>query len=144
MEGIKNFLFLVYTNWTTIIVIIGLLIGLYGKIKSYLKLSKQEKIDLAWKSVRSTILSMVTDAELNYADWRRAGDIKRSEVIKQIFTDYPILTTITDRDTVEREINKLLDQAIDNMKNIFENNADLIEGIGQLEVTERSDDNGLH
>ena len=36
LHGIQNFLKLINDNWTTIVVIIGLLIGLIKKIQSFL------------------------------------------------------------------------------------------------------------
>ena len=44
LHGIQNFLQLINDNWTTIIVIIGLLIGLFKKIQGYLSKSDEEKI----------------------------------------------------------------------------------------------------
>lgn len=63
LVGLKNFLDLINQNWTLITVIIGLGILVFKKLKNYLSLSEQEKINLALKQIRITALKMVTDAE---------------------------------------------------------------------------------
>ena len=45
MNGIVNFLTFIKENWTTIITILGLLLWIGLKIKDYIKLSKEQKID---------------------------------------------------------------------------------------------------
>ena len=75
LVGLKNFLDLINQNWTLITVIIGLGILVFKKLKSYLSLSEQEKINLALKQIRITALKMVTDAEEEYDKWVKAGTI---------------------------------------------------------------------
>lgn len=122
LNGVKNFLQLVNDNWTTIVVIIGLGIGVYRKVKNYLALSNDAKIELAWKSISETMLSMVSDAESNYLAWKEAGAIKRAEVINRIFTEYPILELVTDREEVLNRIDDMIDDALKEMRVIFEKN----------------------
>ena len=50
LNGIQNFLQIINDNWTTILVIIGLLLALWKKIDSYRKLSTDEKIEIATAS----------------------------------------------------------------------------------------------
>lgn len=119
INGVKNFLQVVNDNWTTIVVIIGLLITLYKKIKTYLKLSHDQKVELAWSYVKETILANVTYAEKD-EEWAKAGSIKRASVINQIFADYPILRTVTDSETVIYKINVLIDESLAELKKIAE------------------------
>lgn len=123
MEGIKNFLIVVNDNWTTIVVICGVGISIYRKVKSYLKLSNEQKIKSVWKAVDSVVLSMVSDAELNYTDWKGAGELKRSEVVSRIFAEYPILSKITNADEVIRRIDDCIDNALITVKSVIEDNA---------------------
>ena len=44
LNGLKNFFEIIEANWTTIMVIIGLIIGIVQKTKMYLGKSKEEKI----------------------------------------------------------------------------------------------------
>jgi hypothetical protein len=47
LKGLQNFLEFVNNNWTSILVIIGLIIGLYKKIESFWKLSTDQKVAIA-------------------------------------------------------------------------------------------------
>lgn len=99
LKGIQNFLQFINNNWTTIIIIISLLIALYQKIKSFISKSNEEKIEQAKKQIKEICLKLVTDAEIDYENWNQAGSIKRAQVIQKIFTDYPILAKVTDQES---------------------------------------------
>lgn len=122
LTGIRNFLDLINQNWTLITVIIGLGILVYKKIKNYLSLSDQEKIDLALKQIRITALKMVTDAEDEYANLVKAGKIKRAEVIDVIFEKYPILNKVTDQETLINTLDDIIDEALITMRKVIEEN----------------------
>ena len=122
LVGIKNFLDLINQNWTLITVIIGLGILVFKKVKRYASLSEQEKIDLALEQIRITALKMVTDAEKEYDKWVKAGSIKRAEVIDKIFKDYPILSKSTDKETLIKNIDDIIDEALKEMRKVFETN----------------------
>ena len=122
LNGIKNFLELINQNWTLITVVIGLGILVFNKVRDYLKLSEQEKIDLALKQIRITALKMVTDAEEEYENWVKAGAIKRAEVIQRIFTEYPILNKVTDQESLIETIDNIIDDALDEMRRVIEEN----------------------
>ena len=89
MEAIKNFLELINDNWTLIITIIGLGLAIYKKIKSYISLSKDEKINIALEQIRKSMLSLVSKAEQEYG--KETGKLKRSKVLEEIYIKYPIL-----------------------------------------------------
>ena len=112
MQSIVNSLQFLNNNWSMIIIIIGLGLTLYKKIKSYLKLSTQQKIDIAWQQIEEVIMKLVSDAELDWKDFSKAGQIKRSAVIEKIYKDYPILNKIMDQDEVLKKIDELIDEAL--------------------------------
>ena len=122
LTGIRNFLDLINQNWTLITVVAGLGILVYKKIKNYLSLSDQEKIDLALKQIRITALKMVTDAEDEYANLVKAGKIKRAEVIDVIFEKYPILNKVTDQETLIKMLDDIIDEALITMRKVIEEN----------------------
>ena len=122
LVGIKNFLELINQNWTLITVIIGLGILVFNKIKSYLSLSEQEKINLALEQIRITALKLVTDAEEEYENWVKAGTIKRAEVIDVIFEKYPILNKITDQENLIERLDNIIDEALVEMRKVIEEN----------------------
>lgn len=122
LNGIKNFLSLVNDNWTTIVVIISLIVALVRKIKAYIKQSNDEKIAIAKAHIKEAILKLITDAELDYENWNKAGSIKRSQVIKQIFMDYPILSKVVDQETLIAWIDELIDNALKELRKIVAEN----------------------
>ena len=69
--------------------------------------SDEEKIDIAQKQIRETMLKLITDAEQDYDEWKLAGSIKRAQVIDKIFANYPILSKVTD----QKESIKWIDDA---------------------------------
>jgi hypothetical protein len=111
-DGIKNFLSLVNDNWTTIAVIISLLVTLVRKIMAYLKQSEEQRIEIAKAQIRETILKLITDAEVNYDEWNKAGSVKRSQVIQEIFKEYPVLSKVVDQaeliEWIDNQINTSL------------------------------------
>ena len=127
LVGIKNFLDLINQNWTLITIIIGLGIIVFKKIKSYLSMTTQEKIDFALEQIRVTALKMVTEAENDYKNWVKAGSIKRAEVIDKIFEKYPILSKVTNQKALIAKIDKIIDDALKEMRKVIEQNPQINE-----------------
>ena len=65
MEGLQKFLQLLNDNWTSILVCIGLVIGIVKKTQDYMSKSQDEKIEIAKKQIQTTILKMISDAEVD-------------------------------------------------------------------------------
>ena len=122
LNGIKNFLSLINDNWTTILVIIGLALALWKKIESYSKLSKDKKIEIAKKQISENILKLITQAEKDYAEWENAGSIKRSEVISEIYKEYPILAKVVNQEELVKWIDEQIDNALPTLREIIKQN----------------------
>lgn len=122
LNGLKNFLQFINNNWTTICVVLGLLIAIYSKIKSYLKLSKDEKISVAKTQIKETILRLVTEAESDYKEWIKAGSVKRAQVIEEIFLMYPVLSKVTNQDELITWIDETIDGALVTLRDIIAEN----------------------
>lgn len=122
LNGIQNFLYFVNNNWTSIMVIIGLSIAVGRKVVSYFGKSNEEKIAIAKEQVREMILKLITDAEEDYAEWNKAGSIKRSQVIGEIFTQYPILSNVVNQEELISWIDEEIDNALDTLREIIEIN----------------------
>lgn len=121
MNGLINFLTFIKDNWTLITTIIGLLLWIAIKLKNYIALTKEEKINMTLTNVKSIILSLVSKAE---EDWgSQTGRIKRSQVISEIFNKYPILTEVTNQDELLNKIDEMIDEALDSMRKILESKA---------------------
>ena len=122
LNGIKNFLSLINDNWTTILVIVGLALALWKKIESYSKLSTDKKIEIAKKQISENILKLITQAEKDYAEWEKAGSIKRSEVISEIYKEYPILAKVVNQEELVKWIDEQIDNALPTLREIIKEN----------------------
>lgn len=123
MEGLQKFLQLLNDNWTSILVCIGLVIGIVKKTQDYMSKSQDEKIEIAKKQIQTTILKMISDAEVDWQEWSKAGSIKRAQVIKQIYEEYPILSKVVDQKSLTEWIDEQIDSALDTLREIVKTNA---------------------
>lgn len=122
LNGVQNFLTLVNDNWTTIMVVIGLAITVVRKAKTYFAKSDDEKVEIAKAQIRETILRMVTEAEIDYEEWNKAGSIKRSQVIGQIYADYPVLSKVVDQQALTAWIDETIDESLKTLREVVSNN----------------------
>lgn len=122
LNGVQNFLVFINDNWTTIMVVIGLVIAVAGKIKNYVNKSDEEKIEIAKAQIKETILKMVTEAEVDYEEWNKAGSIKRAQVIDQIYGDYPILSKVVDQKALIAWIDNAIDNSLETLRDIISEN----------------------
>lgn len=134
LQGIQNFLEMINENWTTIIVIIGLAIGTVNRIKKYINLTDDEKIEIAKTQISETILKLISDAESDYSEWKKAGSIKRSQVIEDIFIKYPILSKVADQTEIVKWIDDEIDNALETLREIIEENNKVTETIEKAEA----------
>ena len=125
MNGLQNFLQLLHDNWTTILVCAGLIVGIVQKNRSYFYKSNDEKIALAKEQLSQTILKMISDAEIDWKEWSSAGSIKRSQVIKQIYEEYPILSKGLEQDELVKWIDEQIDSALDTLRDVIKKNQEI-------------------
>lgn len=124
LTGIQNVLEYINNNWTAIVIILGLATAVVKKAKDFFSKSDEEKIAIAKKQIRETMLKLITDAETDYLDWVNAGAIKRSQVIEKIFAMYPILSKVTNQEEIITWIDEVIDESLKTMRDIFEKQMD--------------------
>jgi hypothetical protein len=122
LDGIMNFLKFVNDNWTAIVVIIALAISIVRKVKDLFTKSNDEKIAVAKKQIKETMLRLVTEAECDYDAWTKAGAVKRAQVIEEIFLTYPILSTVTNQEELISWIDDVINESLDTMRDIISEN----------------------
>ena len=120
MESIVKLLSFLNDNWTFIITIIGLGIGLYTKIKNYINKSREEKINIALEQIRKSMLDLVVEAEREYGE--KTGALKRSKVLKEIYNSYPVLKDYIKQEDLEKKLDDIIDISLDKMKEMLSNN----------------------
>lgn len=119
LNGLKNFLQFINDNWTSIVVIVTLIAAIGQKIYRYLKLSKEEKIQVAKAQIEQIILKLITEAEVDYESWSKAGSIKRSQVIEQLFKEFPILSKVADQENLIQWIDEVIDKSLETLREII-------------------------
>lgn len=118
LTGIQNFLQFINDNWTAIVIIIALVMSIVLKIKNLFTKDKDGQIEIAKAQIKQTVLKLITDAEVDYNDWVKAGSIKRAQVIQKIYTDYPILAKATDQDTLVKWIDEEINNSLKELRKI--------------------------
>lgn len=118
MTAFKNFLHIINDNWTTILVIIGLIISIVKKTMDYFSKTDEERIQIAKKQISESMLKMISDAEVNWNDWMGAGSIKRSEVIKRVFDEYPILSKVVEQEALIAWIDEQINASLKTLREV--------------------------
>lgn len=132
MKSINNLLMWINENWASLVTIIILLLAIFTKARKFYldwqnktEQEKKEEIEKAIKNAKiaiaENILSYVSDAEVNWSAWIKMGDIKRSEVIKQLYVDYPILLQVVDQDELIHFIDNAIDKALETVREKIRN-----------------------
>lgn len=123
LRGIQNFLEFIVEHWTEVFIIICCIVLIVERVKAYFKKSKEERIAIAKTQVSQLILKWVCDAEEDYAEWSKAGSIKRSQVIQQVYESFPILEQVLDQDTLVEWIDATIDEALKTVREIVKINS---------------------
>lgn len=124
LNGIKNFLEFLNANWTVIAVLLGLAVALIQRIKVFIGKTDEEKIQIAKKQIKEIMLKMVSEAELDFEDWNKAGAIKRSQVISQIYEMYPILSKVIDQNELVKWLDMEINTSLQTLEDIIDVNKD--------------------
>jgi hypothetical protein len=122
LNGVYNFLAFVNDNWTMIFAIIVTILAIAKKAKEYFSKSKEEQVEIAKAQIKQIMLRLVTEAECDYHEWLKAGEIKRAQVIDEVFAIYPILSKVTNQEEIISWIDEAIDEALKVMRKIFEEN----------------------
>lgn len=121
LNSINALLEWVNNNWSQIIILLGLLLALYQKIKTYLKKSNDEKIEMAKKQISEIMLKLVSDAEEDYETIRQSGEIKRAQVLQVIYEKYPVLAKVMPQEELIAWLDEQIDLALETLRDILEN-----------------------
>ena len=119
MQGIDNFIKFLAENWTFIVIIISIIIKAAVSVSDFLKKSKDERKAAAWSELSRIALSLVSDAETAWGS--KTVEIKKSEVVKKIYDKLPALSEIANEAETSEQIDKIIDDALDQMREILKN-----------------------
>lgn len=133
LDGIYNFLNFLNENWTLICSIFVVALAIAKKAQVFFAKSKEEReaiakaelenqIAIAKAQISEIMLRLVTEAETDYRLWLSAGEIKRSQVINEVFEMYPILSKVTNQEEIIAFLDDAIKEALKTMRKIFEEN----------------------
>ena len=74
------------------------------------------------KKIKETMLDYVSLSEDKYSEWKEAGSLKRAQVIKQLYVDYPELSSIYDQDELIKKIDEMIDSALPELRKVINQN----------------------
>ena len=121
VEKIITMLEFVNNNWGLFMIILALIFSIYVKVKGFIKLTPEQKIDIAKKAIKENILAYISDSEKTWLDYKKTGQVKRSEVISKIYNDYPILKEYINQEELIEFIDSLIDESLPEVNKIFNN-----------------------
>lgn len=124
LNGIKNFLEFLNANWTVLAVLLGLIVGLIQRVKVFIGKTDEEKIRIAKRQIKEIMLKMVSEAEMDFEEFNKAGAIKRSQVISQIYEMYPILSKVIDQNELIKWLDMEINTSLQTLENIIDANKD--------------------
>ncbi len=131
MRGIQNFLEIVNENWVSILVCIGLVIGVIEKINAFFQKSNEDQIKIAKTQIQQTMLKLITSAEIDFDKWNESGSIKRSQVIEEIFRKYPILSKATNQNDIINWLDSQINESLKTLRTIVKANQDTTDTTSQ-------------
>lgn len=121
MEGLMNTLKVINENWSNIVIIISTIIVLVNKVKKYFAMSKEERVESALKVVKTELLKIMSDAEVEWNEFEKSGELKKSQVIKSIYEQFPILNDYIDQDKLIEKINDMIEDQLKSVDKIINN-----------------------
>lgn len=122
MVGLKNLLNLIAENWAIISVVLSLIIFTIIKLKNWKNMSKDEKLDSLLLVIQQWILKMMCEAEKNWEDYNSSGEVKKSEVIAEIYKQFPQLADYSQQDEILTKIETMINGAMASMNKIMNPN----------------------
>ena len=80
------------------------------------------RYEIAKKQIKEIILKKITTAEIDFEEWKKSGAIKRSQVIEEVYSQYPILSKIADQDSVVALIDEEINNALKTLRDVVKEN----------------------
>lgn len=107
---------------SVIIIIVGILLGIKyfsDFIDKFKDLSDEEKIKVILRIVKAEILKLMSDAEVEWSSFEKAGIIKKSQVIGKIYEKYPVLSSYINQEMIICELEKIIEDNMNNMNSVI-------------------------
>lgn len=122
MNGINNFANLIQGQWTNILVVIAIVAGLIRSIINHSTMNEEQRVQAALKVISEELMKMMVQAEIQWKDYKKSGELKRSQVIKDIYNQFPFLSRYMDQEKLVQTIYDMIDKQMDNMNELMKKN----------------------
>lgn len=119
MNGLLKFLEFIVDNWSLLVAAVIAVSAGVIQLRKYFEKTDEEKIEIAKKLIKETIMDYISRSEIDWEDVMKAGSIKRAQVIKEIFEDYPILYKVADQDNVIKFIDDAINEGLKELRKII-------------------------
>ena len=110
MHSINNTLTLINEYWSAILIILVIAFIIFTKIRKFMSLSEEEQIEATLKIVKEELLKLMSDAEVEWMNWKKSGVLKKSQVIGKIYEHFPILKDYINQDELIEKISTMIDE----------------------------------
>lgn len=119
MTSINNTLGLIENYWSMLIIIIALVVLTIEEVKKYKAMTREQRIEAALSVVKGELLKLMSDAEIEWSEYKKSGALKKSQVLKEIYTQFPFLQDYINQDELVTKITEMIDAEMENMNKIL-------------------------
>lgn len=123
MQGLTNLVTIAQNVWAIVVAIAAIIYCIAMYIKRLKNLSDSDKFWVAVSCMKAEILSLMSAAEIDWKDFPKAGQIKRSQVISEIFQRYPILRERVSEEDIEKLIDMAINEMMDELNEVIRKNS---------------------
>lgn len=120
MQGLVNTANFILENWSNIVFVAAVFIAVFFRIKKFFSMSKEDQKEAVLKVVKEEILKIMSDAEKDWDNYVKSGEIKKSQVINTIYEQFPALSSFANQDEIIKQISDMIDEVKPTMDKIFE------------------------
>ena len=85
-------------------------------------MNEEQRVQAALKVISEELMKMMVQAEIQWKDYKKSGELKRSQVIKDIYNQFPFLSRYMDQDKLVQTIYEMIDKQMDNMNELMKKN----------------------
>ena len=109
MLSIENVLQFLGNNWINILFIAVVIFVAVKRIIKFINMTKEEKMEIVLKMVKEEILVYMSEAEIDWKEFEKSGEVKRAQVISKIYDKFPILAKYINQEELISRIDKIID-----------------------------------
>ena len=122
MVSLTNTFQFIESNWINILFVLVLLFVCIRKAASFFKMTKEQKIASVLRLIKEEILTYMTEAEIDWKEFSKAGDVKRAQVISKVYDKFPILAKCINQEELIDKIDAMIEEEKAKLDKLMENN----------------------